>query len=322
MKDSIIHVAGGGSDASSLQPNVCNTITIGYFADGIWAQNALKLFVSDSSIVVKFLVPRFHIPDDRLVQQATECDIAILNHCNINDPDFIEIIRNYKCDLFVSMSFDQIFGKQIINLPLCMTINCHAGKLPFYRGRNALNWALINDEKEFGITVHAVDENIDTGDILVQRTYTITDDDNYATLLRTAEIECASLLYETVKTIVNGTMQLIKQSTIHPLGFYCVKRVSGDEMIDWNTTSREVFNFIRAVCPPGPSARSSINGKEIKIHKAVYLPDAPKYKGVPGSVVQRESLNFCVKTIDSYVRIVSWEYEGSIRIGDRLKSNG
>jgi methionyl-tRNA formyltransferase len=65
------------------------------------------------------------------------------------------------------MSFNQIFKSEIINLPRLKTINCHAGKLPFYRSRNILNWVLINDEKEFGITVHYVDEGIDTGDIIL-----------------------------------------------------------------------------------------------------------------------------------------------------------
>ena len=73
------------------------------------------------------------------------------------------------------MSFNQIFRKDIINLTPIGIINCHAGKLPFYRGRNILNWVLINDEKEFGITVHFVDEGIDTGDIILQKTFPITD---------------------------------------------------------------------------------------------------------------------------------------------------
>ena len=64
------------------------------------------------------------------------------------------------------MSFNQILKKKIINLPHLKTINCHAGKLPFYRGRNVLNRVLINDENEFGITIHYIDEGIDTGDIV------------------------------------------------------------------------------------------------------------------------------------------------------------
>ena len=75
------------------------------------------------------------------------------------------------------MSFDQIFKNEIINAINNNIINCHAGKLPFYRGRNILNWVLINDEKKFGITVHYIDEKIDCGDIILQRLFKITDQD-------------------------------------------------------------------------------------------------------------------------------------------------
>ena len=68
-------------------------------------------------------------------------------------------------------------------MPKYGAINCHAGKLPDYRGRNILNWALINDEKEFGITVHFIDEGIDTGDIILQESFEIKDSDNYKSLL-------------------------------------------------------------------------------------------------------------------------------------------
>ncbi|RJR32867.1 MAG: methionyl-tRNA formyltransferase [Desulfobacteraceae bacterium] len=294
-------------------------INIGYFADGRWAQNALELFIHDPGISVQFLVPRYRHGDELLIKMATRVGIPVISCPNINAPDFLKTLGRYGCDLFVSMSFDQIFRREIINLPPLKTINCHAGKLPFYRGRNVLNWVLINDETEFGITVHFVDEGIDTGDILVQKSYPISDSDNYATLLRQAEIECARLLYEAVKRISSGKWEAKPQSSIHPFGFYCVKRGEGDEILDWNATSRNIFNFIRAVCPPGPSARTFLEGTELRINRALYIPDAPRFKGVPGSVIGRDEESFCVKTRDTHVRVVSWEFEGKIRIGDRLK---
>ena len=96
------------------------------------------------------------------------------------------------------MSFNQIFKNNLINLPPLKIINCHAGKLPFYRGRNVLNWVLINDENEFGITVHFIDEGIDTGDIILQKTFKIDDTDDYQTLLSRAYKECGSILYDSI----------------------------------------------------------------------------------------------------------------------------
>ena len=152
--------------------------------------------------------------------------------------------------------------------------------MPFYRGRNILNWALINDEREFGITVHYMDEGIDTGDIILQRKFSITDNDDYGTLLETAYVECAKILYDAIKLIQANELIPNPQSEIHPEGMYCGQRREGDEIINWNQTSREIFNFIRAICKPGPVARSFIADEEIKINKASIIENAPSYKGI------------------------------------------
>ena len=118
------------------------------------------------------------------------------------------------------MSFNQIFKREMIDLPKYGTINCHAGKLPFYRGRNILNWALINDEKEFGITVHYMDEGIDTGDIIVQRTYPIGEEDDYGILcFSDSSSRTLSLLsYRTVtntSSMVSSRMNFSKALCAH-----------------------------------------------------------------------------------------------------------
>ncbi len=76
---------------------------------------------------------------------------------------------------------------------------------------------LINDEDEFGITVHYIDSGIDTGDIILQKSFPITDDDNYSTLLDVAFEQCAKLLYEAIVLIMNGTAPRIEQNSIHPI---------------------------------------------------------------------------------------------------------
>ena len=241
-----------------------------------------------------------------------------ITHPNINSDEFISKLRNYDCDLFVSMSFNQIFCYEVLNLPSLRTINCHAGKLPFYRGRNILNWALINDEKEFGITVHFVDEGIDTGDIIKQRCYPITDLDDYESLLFRAYDECANILYDAIKCLQENKLSPVSQQSIHPIGFYCSARRDGDEVIVWSQKSRDIFNFVRSICKPGPEARTYLCGDELKINKVIYLVDAPHYIGIPGAVIGREDGAFFVKTSDSYIKVIQWS-GGNPRIGDRLK---
>lgn len=291
---------------------------IGYFGDGPWAHEALKKLNNDETIEIAFVTVRYDNQDSVLTLLAEENGIPLEIHPHINSDEFLDKIKKYKVDLFVSMSFNQIFKEKMINLPRLKSINCHAGKLPFYRGRNVLNWVLINDEKEFGITVHYMDEGIDTGDIILQRTFPITDEDDYSTLLNIAYKECADILYDAIKQIQNGNAKAIKQTTIDKIGMYCGMRKSGDEIINWNSTSREIFNFVRALCKPGPMASSMVNGKEIRINKVLEIQGAKNYINIPGQVLGKTDRGFYVKTKDTFIEVIEYEYDGKIRVGDRL----
>ena len=218
-------------------------IKIGYFADGPWSHLAFEKIIQDSDIDVKFIVPRNDTKDETLKNYSLKYNIDYLFPVNINSAEFIHIVKEYDCDLFVSLSFNQIFREEIIGVPKGGIINCHAGKLPFYRGRNVLNWVLINDEPEFGITVHFIDEGIDTGDIILQRKFPIREQDDYNSLLEVAYEECAKILYDSVKLIITNTFKVISQNEIDPNGSYCRMRKMGDEIIDWNQSSRKIFNF-------------------------------------------------------------------------------
>lgn len=293
-------------------------LIIGYFADGKWAHQAFEFMIRDANIKIAFICVRYDTTDMVLKNLAEKHDIEYLRHENINSKEFIEAVRNYNCDLFVSMSFNQIFRRELMTVPQQRTINCHAGKLPFYRGRNILNWALINDEKEFGITVHYVDEGIDTGDIILQKTYPISDEDDYSTLLERAYSSCAELLYKAIQAIQASDIKPVRQEDIHPIGFCCGMRKDGDERIIWEKSSRELFNFVRAICKPGPMARTTLNGKEMKINKVRMIPNAPAYICTTGQIVAKRSNWFVVKTQDTTLEVIDYEYEGVIKVGDRF----
>ena len=292
---------------------------LGYFADGPWSHRALDKILADVSLEVVFICARFDNPDAELHKIAAERGIPFLTHTDINSEAFASMISDLPCDLFVSMSFNQIFRRRMIDLPQAKTINCHAGKLPFYRGRNILNWVLINDDREFGITVHYVDEAVDTGDIVLQEIFPITDADNYGTLLERAYVGCADVLYRAIQSIQTGSSTRTPQRSIHPVGSYCSSRKAGDEILNWNTTSREVFNFVRAISRPGPQARTFTNGYEVKVNRVDLVPNAPTYIGIPGAILQKDNGVLLVKTNDSFVRVVDWSSESPIKVGDRFK---
>lgn len=291
---------------------------IGYFADGPWSYEALDNLVIDNRYNLRFICARFENPDIVLKKKAKQLGIDFLVEENINNISFIKKLKKYNCDIFVSMSFDQIFKRETYEIPKFGTINCHAGKLPSYRGRNILNWALINGEKEFGITVHFIDEGIDTGDIIYQETFEVSLKDNYQTLLEKAYFHCPKVLLKAINSIKNGNYSRTPQSKISITGMYCSRRRFGDEIINWNQSSLKVFNFIRGITYPGPGARSKINDFEIKILKAELIENAPKYIGIPGTLLCKDRKGFLVKTKDSYIRITKWEATNKINVGMRF----
>lgn len=293
---------------------------IGYMGDGPWAHTAFNRIVADSTIEIKFVMVRYDKQDNILMDLARTKGIPIELSRDINSEEFISKVKEYDVDLLVSMSFNQIFKKELINLPKYKTINCHAGKLPFYRGRNILNWVLINDEKEFGITVHYVDEGIDTGDIILQDVYPITDEDNYCSLLERAYEGCGEILYRAIKLIQSHEVKVVRQSDIDAVGMYCGMRLPGDEIIDWNQSSRYIFNFIRALSSPGPGARSWINGEEIIINKARMVDGAHSYINIPGQVIGKTEKGILIKTKDTMLEVVEYSYSRKLKMGDRLKN--
>ena len=109
---------------------------IGFFGDNIWAHTALDYLLKDKTIIVEFVCGRFSTKDKKLKKIAKKNNIKFFRKKNINDANLINLIKKKKIELLVSMSFDQIFKKDIINVVDKKIINCHAGKLPFYRGRN------------------------------------------------------------------------------------------------------------------------------------------------------------------------------------------
>ena len=116
------------------------------------------------------------------------------------------------------------------------------------------------------------------------------------------------------KTYSKGEAPRIKQSEIDKVGMYCGMRQVGDEIIDWKQTSREIFNFIRALSVPGPQAVSWINGEKIKINQARLVPGAHQYKNIEGQVIGKSKEGFFVKTADTMLEIIEFTYKNKIRI--------
>ncbi len=244
-----------------------NLFNIGFFGDDIWAHKALKLLILDKTIKVSFVCGRLKTNDKKLREIAEKNKIKFLKIKNVNSSKFIEYIKKNKIDLLCSMSYNQIFKNEIIDSVKKKIINCHAGKLPFYRGRSILNWVLINGEKDFGITTHFINNKIDKGNIINQKIFTISKKDNFHSLLKKCYVECPKLLYKSVKEIQANKYKSIPQSKISKQFSYFPKRKNGDEIIDKNLSALKIQNFVRGLVKPGPFARLKFKNNLIYIKK-------------------------------------------------------
>jgi methionyl-tRNA formyltransferase len=195
------------------------------------------------------------------------------------------------------MSYDQIFKEKILSYFGNNIINCHAGLLPSYRGRNVLNWVIINGEKKFGITVHVINQKIDQGDILNQKKYIIKKNDDYGLILKKSYKECPKILYDTIKKIQGKKITPKSQSKLKIKPSFFKKRALGDEYLDLNQKSYLMQNFIKGLVSPGPYARIKTKNNEIKIIKSSInkrLKNNYKYK----VICKIKNNKFYLNTID------------------------
>ena len=222
---------------------------VGIFADGTWGLNLIKILHFDKNFKIKFVVLRNKI-DFNIFNFCKKKKINNFNFKNINNKKSIEILKKFKTDIFVSMSYNQIFKSNFLNKFKIKIINCHAGALPYYRGRSPINWAIINGEKKIGITTHLINSQIDKGDILDQQFIKMQKSDNYKTILEKCYTICSLQLYRVLKKIKNQKIKSIKQLSISKKGSYFFKRKRGDEIINFNNNFKNLNNFIRGLVFP------------------------------------------------------------------------
>lgn len=293
-------------------------IKVGFFGDGPWALAALSELLSSERYSISFYVKRFNSIDVELENLLTQYDIPLLNLRDVNCESNTNLFMSYEPDIFVSMSFDQIMKERIINATKFGFVNCHAGLLPFYRGRNSLNWALINGEEVFGISVHLMDDGVDTGPIIVQEMLPISEDDDYSTLLDRAYKSCPKVLMRGLDAYIANPKNLTPQSQISDKHSYFPRRVEGDEWINWDLNSNQIHDFVRGITFPGPGARTIAAGKEIIVCKTKLYNFGAFNGGMSGQVVGQTDEGILVKCGRGIVTICS--YADLSENGDPLRT--
>lgn len=184
-------------------------------------------------------------------------------------PEFLEELKLLKADLQIVVAF-RMLPEIVWNMPPMGTINLHASLLPQYRGAAPINWAIINGEKETGVTTFKLQHEIDTGNILLQEKIVMGENETAGELHDRMKIVGAGILVETVQRLANGSLKEISQSAVtdHSLKVSHAPKIFTDTCkIDWSKSADEIYNLIRGVSPY-PGAFCFLNDKIFKIYKS------------------------------------------------------
>ena len=218
--------------------------------------------------------------------------------------DFIEALQSLNADIFIVVAF-RMMPEIVWNMPSMGTINLHGSLLPKYRGAAPINWAIINGEKETGVTTFKLKHAIDTGDILLQKVIPILKEDNAGTLHDKMMHEGAELLVETVKGLFDGSIKESPQKNVETT--YASKLFKENTVIDWNNNIEYLNNFIRGLSPY-PSAHTLLGKKFLKIHSAHTIQEICS---VPAGTMESDNKTYLrYSGLDGWVYIDELQLEG------------
>lgn len=199
---------------------------------------------------------------------AVERGLTILQPEKLKNPEFLETLKSLHAEVQCVVAF-RMLPEVVWNMPPMGTINVHASLLPQYRGAAPINWAIINGEKETGITTFKLKHEIDTGDILLQQKISIGDDETAGELHDRLKETGAALLVKTIAALANQTLNEQPQTTLEGALSKDLKhapKIFTDTCkIDWNKSVDEIYNLIRGLSPH-PCAFTCLNNKVLKIY--------------------------------------------------------
>ncbi len=198
-------------------------------------------------------------------QFATAHNIPVLQPHKLKDPEFIDILKKLAADLQVVVAF-RMLPEMVWNMPPMGTINVHGSLLPQYRGAAPINWAVINGEKTTGVTTFKLKHEIDTGDILLQESMNIGEDETATEVHDRMKITGANLLVKTLKQLEEGTIQEQPQQ-LTTENKHAPKIFTADCLIHWNNPVETLHNLVRGLSQ-FPGAITYLDGKILKVYRS------------------------------------------------------
>ncbi len=218
---------------------------------------------------------------------------------NINDPENITILQKYNPDLILVMGWSQLLKNDILKIPKLGVIGSHPTELPKYPGRAPISWSILKGLKESALTFFYIEKGIDNGDILDQRKFKITDEDNATTIYKKIISLGKIMLLENLLLLKNGQAKRTKQDEKKFLENW-PKRTVDDGKVNWFDTALEIHTLVRATTHPYPGAFTTYNDTKLIIWESDYIPNE---KHVPGKILKINFNNIYVGTIDGILII-------------------
>lgn len=248
---------------------------------------------------------------------------AVRHHLKVLQPEklkntgFLAELKSLNADLQIVVAF-RMLPEVVWNMPPMGTINLHGSLLPQYRGAAPINWTVINGEKETGVTTFKLKQEIDTGNILMQESFPIGENETAGEVHDRMKEIGAQLLVKTVEGLATGKLVEIPQSTISPppLGrvgerLHAPKITTATCRIDWTKTVNEIHDLIRGLSPY-PAAFTELGDKTLKIFKCEKEPSLPTSKPGHWESDGKTYMKFAAK--DGYILLKEVQLEGKKRM--------
>ncbi len=239
-------------------------------------------------------------------QFGLDNDIEVIQPKRMKDEEVIAKIKEINPDLIVVVAYGKILPKEIIDIPKYGIINVHSSLLPKYRGASPIHSAILNGDKESGVSIMYIEEGLDSGDVILKETCEITEDDTLGTLHDRLKELGAIGLEKALKLIEAEEVKAEKQDDSKAT---FVKPITKEQAkIDWNNTKEVIFNKIRGLNPfPGAYTHNEKN-ENIKIYKSEKLEK--EYAGENGTVVEMTKKGPVVKVANGALRLLEIKFEG------------
>lgn len=254
------------------------------------------------------------LQESAVKKYATQNNLRIVQPEKLKNPQFLEELKSLQADVQIVVAF-RMLPEVVWNMPPMGTVNLHGSLLPQYRGAAPINWAIINGEKETGVTTFKLQHEIDTGDILLQEKIAISENETAGGLHDRMKTIGANLLVKTVQGLADNSLVEKPQSSVAAEFSTEIKHApkifTETCKIDWQKPVDDVYNLIRGLSPY-PAAFTTLNGKTLKIYKAE--KESIKPKVAPGEVETdgKSFLKFACG--DGYIAVKELQAEGKKRM--------